>query len=92
MSGSSSPGKLAAIKDEQTGRDEANRRRLPKRKLKMRLKRLFLDDNEQSEDALKHIYTLLLSNTEIEVSINLPYDLIKNESESSESSSEEIEP
>ena len=58
----------------------------------MRLKRLFLDDNEQTEDALKHIYTLLLSNTEIEVSINLPYDLIKNDSESSESSSEEIEP
>lgn len=43
----------------------------------MKLKRLFLDDNNQTEDALKHIYTLLLVNPIIDVSIDLPYDQVQ---------------
>ena len=52
----------------------------------MKLKRLVLDDNEQTEDALKHIYTLLLANSEIEVSIELPYDKVGKDSDSGDSS------
>ena len=57
----------------------------------MKLKKLVLDINEQTEDALKHIYTLLLANSDIEVSIDLPYDKVRNDSDSGESSADEEE-
>ena len=93
LSGSTRAGadKLAAIKDEATGKEEASKRISSKRKLKMKLKKLVLDRNEQTEDALKHIYTLLLANSEIEVSIDLPYDKVRSESDSGESSAEDDE-
>ena len=56
----------------------------------MKLKKLVLDINEQTEDALKHIYTLLLANPEIEVSIDLPHDKVRNDSDSGESSAEDF--
>lgn len=62
-----------------------------KRKLKMKLKKLLLDNNEQTDDALKHIYTLLLGNADIEVSIDLPYDKVRPASDSGDSSGEEEE-
>jgi len=89
--GKRSPDKIAAIKDELAGKEEANRRMSSKRKLKMKLKKLLLDNNEQTDDALKHIYTLLLGNADIEVSIDLPYDKVRPESDSEDSSGEEEE-
>jgi hypothetical protein len=42
------------------------------RKLKMRVERLSLDKNQQTNEALKHIYTVLIGNPDIEISIDLP--------------------
>ena len=59
------------------------------RKLKMRLERLLLDDNEQTEEALKHIYTALLANQRIEISVDLPLQRLRALEESAESSLED---
>lgn len=45
---------------------------LATRKLKMKVERLLIDNNEQSEEALKHIYTALIVNQDIEIQIDLP--------------------
>mgnify|MGYP006102743675 CR=1 FL=1 len=45
---------------------------LATKKLKMKLERLLIDNNEQTEEGLKHIYTALLANQDIEIQINLP--------------------
>jgi hypothetical protein len=37
----------------------------------MKLSRIIFDKNEQSDEALKHIYTLLLLNPKIKISIDL---------------------
>ena len=42
------------------------------RKLKMKLERLHLDKNHQTTEALKHIYTVLIGNPDIEITIDLP--------------------
>jgi len=42
------------------------------RKLKMKLERLHLDKNLQTTEALKHIYTVLIGNPDIEITIDLP--------------------
>jgi hypothetical protein len=42
------------------------------KKLKMRIDRLLLDNNQQTCEALKHVYTALISNVDIEISIDLP--------------------
>ena len=42
------------------------------RKLKMKLERLHLDNNNQTTEALKHIYTVLIGNPDIEITIDLP--------------------
>jgi|TARA_B110000285_G_C14837099_1_gene473595 hypothetical protein len=38
----------------------------------MKIERLLIDNNEQTEEGLKHIYTALLANQDIEIQINLP--------------------
>ena len=43
----------------------------------MKIQRLFLDDNKQTEEALKHIYTALIANQDIEISIDLPLQRLK---------------
>ena len=40
---------------------------LATRKLKMKVERLLINNNEQSEEALKHIYTALIVNQDIEI-------------------------
>jgi hypothetical protein len=52
----------------------------------MKLERLFLDFNEQTDEALKHIYTTLISNKKIEISIDLPLHRLKHDSDSQDSS------
>ena len=56
------------------------------RKLKMKIERLLINNNEQTEEALKHIYTALLANPDIEIRIDLPSEpvLFTNESLSEE--------
>jgi lysophospholipid acyltransferase (LPLAT)-like uncharacterized protein len=38
----------------------------------MKLERLHLDKNHQTTEALKHIYTVLIGNPDIEITIDLP--------------------
>ena len=38
----------------------------------MKLDKVILDENMQTDEALKHIYTVLISNKEISVIINFP--------------------
>lgn len=45
---------------------------LKKQRFKMKLERLILFNNEQNEDGLKHIYTLLISNPTLLIEIDLP--------------------
>lgn len=59
------------------------------RRLKMKLRKIVLDNNKQTEEALKHVYTVLLANPYIEVSIDLPFDKLIETVESIESSDEE---
>lgn len=40
------------------------------KKFKMKVKKIILDNNGRSDEALKHIFTTLLANTEIEISID----------------------
>jgi len=61
----------------------------PPRKLKMKLERLLLDNNEQTEEALKHIYTALVANQRIEISVDLPLQRLRALEESAESSLED---
>jgi hypothetical protein len=48
----------------------------------MKIERLLINNNEQTEEALKHIYTALLANPDIEIRIDLPSEpvLFTNES------------
>jgi hypothetical protein len=57
----------------------------------MKIQRLFLDDNKQTEEALKHIYTALIANQDIEISIDLPLQRLKAMGEDSSLSSIEDE-
>jgi hypothetical protein len=59
------------------------------RKLKMRIERLFLDNNQQTHEALKHIYTALTANKDIEISIDLPASAVRDSDESEESNFED---
>ena len=61
-----------------------------KTKIKMKLEKIILERNCQSEDALKHIYAVLISNKDIMITIDLPStkDRICND-DSEESSDEE---
>ena len=38
----------------------------------MKLETLMIDNNEQSEEALKHIYTTLVVNEKIKITVDLP--------------------
>lgn len=38
---------------------------------------MFLDDNKQTEEALKHIYTALIANQDIEISVDLPLQRLR---------------
>ena len=42
------------------------------RKLKMKVEKILLDNNKQTEEALKHIYTVLHLNGVIEITIDFP--------------------
>ena len=42
------------------------------KKLKMKIEKLLIDENEQTLEALKHGYTVLIINKNIEISIDLP--------------------
>jgi len=42
------------------------------RKLKMKIERISIEKNQQTNEALKHIYTVLIGNPDIEISIDLP--------------------
>ena len=42
------------------------------KKLKMKIEKLLIDENEQTLEALKHVYTVLIINKNIEISIDLP--------------------
>lgn len=59
------------------------------RKLKMKIERLFLDNNQQTHEALKHIYTALTANKDIEISIDLPASAVRDSDESEESNFED---
>ena len=52
---------------------------------------MFLDDNKQTEEALKHIYTALIANQDIEISIDLPLQRLKAMEDSSMSSLDDDE-
>lgn len=54
----------------------------------MKLDRLLIDNNQQTEEALKHIYTALVANEHIKIAIDLP-ELPADEPENSESSEPE---
>ena len=54
----------------------------------MKLDRLLIDNNNQTAEALKHIYTALVANEHIKVAIDLP-ELPEEEPENSESSEPE---
>ena len=43
----------------------------------MKLSKIFLDNNCQSDEALKHIYTVLISNKDISISIDLSKEYLK---------------
>ena len=43
----------------------------------MKVKKIILDNNGRSDEALKHIFTTLLANTEIEISIDFQDDILK---------------
>jgi hypothetical protein len=61
----------------------------------MKLEKLILFNNEQDEDALKHIYTLLISNPTLLVEIDLPkYEdrISKIESDSSDDDEDSARP
>ena len=66
--------------------DEAIQGDMALRKLKMKIERLLINNNEQSEEALKHIYTALLANPDIEIQIDLPDErlLFTNDTNSEE--------
>ena len=38
----------------------------------MKIEKLLIDENEQTLEALKHVYTVLIINKNIEISIDLP--------------------
>lgn len=62
------------------------------RKLKMKIERLLINNNEQTEEALKHIYTALLANPDIEIRIDLPSEPVLFTNESlTEEQDEELE-
>lgn len=50
----------------------------------MKVKKIILDNNGRSDEALKHIYTTLLANSEIEISIDFKDDLLKQFKKSNE--------
>jgi hypothetical protein len=79
--------KLAKFKREEEKlkpiKDTEKKKKVPK--LKMKLSKLMLNDNEQSIMALKHVYTVLLANKHIQISIDLP-DSLKNDTEESDNS------
>lgn len=54
----------------------------------MKLDRMLIDNNQQTEEALKHIYTALVANEHIKIAIDLP-ELPEDEPENSESSEPE---
>jgi hypothetical protein len=47
------------------------------KKYKMKVKKIIFDNNGRSDEALKHIFTTLLANTEIEISIDFKDDILK---------------
>jgi hypothetical protein len=48
------------------------------KKFKMRLEKLMLDNNEQTDEAYKHIYTTLVVNKDIEISINIAPEKLRD--------------
>jgi len=64
------------------------------KKLKMKLDRINLDENMQTDEALKHIYAVLIANKEISVTINFPtmktINFVKGDGNSSEGSDVEL--
>ena len=58
------------------------------RRLRMKLDRLLIDNNNQTTEALKHIYTALVANENIKIAIDLP-EIPTEEPENSDSSQED---
>lgn len=57
--------------------------------MRMKLSKIMLDNNNQTMEALKHIYTLMLANKKICITINLPE---LEDSSDAESSSDFLPP
>lgn len=80
------------VDDKKDGKNDGDKNQLLKyerkrNKFRMKLEKLVLTQNEQDEDGLKHIFTLLISNQKLFVDIDLPkYEdrICKVESDSSE--------
>lgn len=53
----------------------------------MKVEKILLNNNKQTDEALKHIYTALYVNKDIEITIDIPED--RESDESSESSGDE---
>ena len=63
------------------------------KKLKMKIERLLIDNNGQTNEALKHIYTALIANSDIEIQIDIPEEppILTDDSISEEEKLEENE-
>jgi hypothetical protein len=55
----------------------------------MKMERILLNNNQQTDEALKHIYTALHVNEDIEITIDLPASAVRESEESAESSLDE---
>lgn len=75
--------KQKAIKAEEKAGEADKKKRVPK--IKTKLEKLMLDNNTRTVLALKHVYTILIANPNIEITIDLP-DTLKNDTEESEKS------
>ena len=55
----------------------------------MKLQKIFLDDNQQTLDALKHVYMVLLANQNIFISVDVPKPEDDSDSEKDKNDSDE---
>ena len=55
----------------------------------MKVEKILLDNNKQTEEALKHIYTVLHLNGVIEITIDFPDSAVGESEESAQSSQDE---
>lgn len=78
---------LDAIEEVKTQKPKT--KKSSERKLKMKMERILLNNNQQTDEALKHIYTALHVNEDIEITIDLPASAVRESEESAESSLDE---